>query len=140
MEGEEKEEEEEEKEMAQNDYDAEVEARKADEDFLDELTTTCEKKAKAWDERSKTRAAELTAITEATEALKTGAQKNYESSKLASLQLKKRNHHSAARSFLQVGASSRWQVISRVQAELRDAAARTQNSDLARVAEAIASQ
>merc|ERR1719388_205674 len=107
MEGEEKEEEEEEKEMAQNDYDAEVEARKADEDFLDELTTTCEKKAKAWDERSKTRAAELTAITKATEALREGAQKNYESSKLASMQLRQHTQRrAAAPNFLQMGAAS----------------------------------
>ena len=43
----------------------EVEASTADQAFLDELTAACEEKSAAWDKRSKTRAGELTAITEA---------------------------------------------------------------------------
>mmetsp|Transcript_17521 Transcript_17521/g.49779 ORF Transcript_17521/g.49779 Transcript_17521/m.49779 type:complete len:690 (-) Transcript_17521:100-2169(-) len=50
--------------------DEEVSAKNADQSFLDELTTTCENKAKSWDERSKSRAAELTALTEAIGTLK----------------------------------------------------------------------
>lgn len=43
----------------------EAAARQADQAFLDAMTTGCEDKAKLWDQRSKTRASELTALTEA---------------------------------------------------------------------------
>lgn len=59
----------EEKSEKQGLLDAEVKAKSQDQAFFDELTTTCESKAKAWDQRSKARASELTALTEAAEQL-----------------------------------------------------------------------
>jgi len=55
----------------------ETTARAADQGFLDAVTTTCEDKAKAWDERSKSRAGELTALTEAKGLLSEGGE-NYD--------------------------------------------------------------
>merc|ERR1719482_2656949 len=49
----------------------------ADQNFLDDLTVKCEDKAKAWDQRSSTRTAELTAISEALELLKGDVSKMY---------------------------------------------------------------
>merc|ERR1712008_36507 len=89
----------EEKEAAEEDKKAETKARDADQEFLDELTKQCGSKAEEWDQRSKTRSAELTAIAEATELLKSGVKDNYAANKkLAGLQ--KAAKHSPA-SFLQ---------------------------------------
>jgi len=57
----------------------------ADQAFMDELTTTCEQKAKDFDQRSKTRVGEITAITNALEILKSGVQPNYGANKKLTL-------------------------------------------------------
>jgi predicted nucleic acid-binding Zn-ribbon protein len=46
------------------------EDKTADDEFLQELTKQCEEKAKAWDARSKTRAGELEALSQAIEVMK----------------------------------------------------------------------
>eukprot|EP00928_Gymnodinium_smaydae_P012662 TRINITY_DN145_c0_g2_i1.p1 TRINITY_DN145_c0_g2~~TRINITY_DN145_c0_g2_i1.p1 ORF type:complete len:707 (-),score=268.83 TRINITY_DN145_c0_g2_i1:192-2312(-) len=71
----------EEKSAAEADLLQETKERSADQAFLGELTKDCEKKAGLWDQRSKTRAAELTAISEAVTALKEGAEKQYSANK-----------------------------------------------------------
>jgi len=60
----------------------ETTARAADQGFLDAVTTTCEDKAKAWDDRSKSRAGELTALTEAKAQLQAGGEKYDANAKL----------------------------------------------------------
>merc|ERR1719160_1953346 len=55
--------------------------QKADNTFMDDLTEQCEAKAKAWDARSKTRANELTAISEALKTLKGEVAGNYNANK-----------------------------------------------------------
>merc|ERR1719271_2418746 len=57
-------------------------AHTADQNFLNDLTTKCEEKAKAWDQRSSTRTAELTAISEALELLKGDVSKMYPANNL----------------------------------------------------------
>merc|ERR1712032_551664 len=89
----------EDKEAAEDDEKAETKARDADKEFMDELTKQCGAKAEEWDQRSKTRSAELTAIAEATDILKSKVSDNYAANKkLAGLQ--KAAQHSPA-AFLQ---------------------------------------
>jgi uncharacterized coiled-coil DUF342 family protein len=57
-----------------------TDAEAADQNFLADLTTQCETKAKDWDQRSTTRSAELQAIAEALELLKGDVAKMYKSS------------------------------------------------------------
>jgi predicted nucleic acid-binding Zn-ribbon protein len=59
----------------------ETDMMNADQAFMDELTTTCEQKAKDFDQRSETRVAEITAITKALEILRSGVQPNYSANK-----------------------------------------------------------
>jgi len=53
----------------------------ADNAFLKQLTDECQTKAADWDQRSKTRSGELTALTKALEALETGAADQYSANK-----------------------------------------------------------
>jgi hypothetical protein len=63
------------------DKDAEQEAMNADISFQEDLTATCEAAATQFDQRSTTRASELTSITEAIEILKTGVNPMYAANK-----------------------------------------------------------
>eukprot|EP00929_Paragymnodinium_shiwhaense_P118413 TRINITY_DN90334_c0_g1_i1.p1 TRINITY_DN90334_c0_g1~~TRINITY_DN90334_c0_g1_i1.p1 ORF type:complete len:723 (-),score=321.66 TRINITY_DN90334_c0_g1_i1:114-2198(-) len=86
----------EDKAEAEADKTAEENAAAADEEFKAELTTQCEQRATEFDQRSKARASELTALAEAMESLKTGVASNWGANrKLAS-----------AASLLQVGSDS----------------------------------
>merc|ERR1719443_2074466 len=65
--------------------DEETSMKKKDAAFLKDLTALCEEKAKGWDERSKARAAEITAITEALGDLESGVAGNYAANKKLTL-------------------------------------------------------
>mmetsp|Transcript_30882 Transcript_30882/g.83671 ORF Transcript_30882/g.83671 Transcript_30882/m.83671 type:complete len:704 (-) Transcript_30882:97-2208(-) len=82
---------------------AEQGAKSADQAFMSTLTEQCEAKAKAWDDRSQTRAQEITAISKAMEALETGVAPNWQANRmLVGLQ-----RGSRAPSFLQLRGSER---------------------------------
>jgi len=66
---------------ARTDKDAETNNRNADQKFMDDLTQDCETKAGLFDQRSKTRADELTALAEATSELQKGTVPNYSANK-----------------------------------------------------------
>jgi len=65
--------------------DEETDMKKKDEAFLEELTSLCEEKAEGWDKRSKMRASEITAITEALGDLSSGVAENYSANKKLTL-------------------------------------------------------
>jgi len=79
-----------EKERIKKDMDQEIADMDADQAFLDELTELGESKAKEFDQRSKTRAAEITALNEALKILKEGVQPNYSANKKLNLVTKKK--------------------------------------------------
>jgi len=60
-----------------------------DQEFLKELTSLCEEKAEGWDKRSKMRASEITAITEALGDLSKGVAENYSANKKLTLLVEK---------------------------------------------------
>merc|ERR1719238_2284378 len=62
---------------AKEDLATESKDKKADEAFLEELTGNCEAKAKTFDQRSTTRAKELSVLAEAVNMLETGVMPNY---------------------------------------------------------------
>jgi len=79
----------EEKETAEADKDQETADMDADQAFMDTLTVDCEKQSKMFDQRSSTRADELTALDKAYKELKGGAADQYEvSGKLVDSQAK----------------------------------------------------
>merc|ERR1719433_2607620 len=95
----------EEKEAKEGEKAQETKDKEADQAFLKVLQANCEEKAEAWDQRSQTRIAELTAIGKAMEALVTGVVPNYAANKkLVDLQ---QGHRAASpASFLQLRGSS----------------------------------
>jgi len=77
----------------------ETDAMNADQAFLDTVTTECEQKAKDWDQRSKARSDELTALSDALSTLKEGAAGQYSANKKLNLAQK-------STSFLQLSGTS----------------------------------
>jgi len=71
----------EEKEAKEGDKTQETADRNADKSFQDVLVTECQEKAQLWDQRSAARSAELTAISEAMAALKSGVAPNWKANK-----------------------------------------------------------
>merc|ERR1719454_1267894 len=66
---------------AKESKDEETKDKAADQEFLDVLTKECEEKAKLWDQRSGTRADELSAMTDAIEQLENGVKANEKANK-----------------------------------------------------------
>merc|ERR1719353_1705632 len=96
---------------AKEDLATETKDKEADEAFLKELTTTCEDKAKLWDQRSTSRGKELAAISEAIEVIAAGSGSNYgANAKLTDLQVAQGKDR--ALSFLQRGSESAAQRLS----------------------------
>jgi hypothetical protein len=89
----------EEKSNTEDDKAQETSEKNADQSFLDELTAECEQKAADWDQRSKARAGELKALSEALEVLQKGASEQYGANKKLNLAQK-------ATSFLQLRGTS----------------------------------
>lgn len=134
----------EDKQKAEKDKTEEENARSADEEFAAELTKQCKDRAEEFDQRSKKRAGELTALAEALEILKTGVQdKTSANKKLAQVQVHD-DAKKAPTSFLQLrrGASkvSATEIQQRVLEHLDAAADRIGSSVLAAVAAKVSTQ
>jgi len=85
--------------QTEQDKDAETAAMNADQSFLDTVTTECEQKAHDWDQRSKARSDELTALADALTTLQEGAANQYSANKKLNLAQK-------STSFLQLSGTS----------------------------------
>jgi len=111
---------------------AEEKAKQADDDFLTELQDQCEKKAKQWDQRSKTRAAELTALSEATETLESGVKDAYKANKkLAGVEISAKVTKAKALTLIQESSAGRAQVaVQRAVQILDDASSQLKSSTL----------
>jgi len=72
---------EDEKGLAESEKSKTTEDMNSDQAFMDDLTEQCQDKAAAWDKRSKTRSAELTAIADALATLKSEVSGNYNANK-----------------------------------------------------------
>lgn len=118
---------------AQGQKTAETTAKTADEGYLVDLTTQCQDKATEWDQRSKTRSEELTAISEAKGILSKGVVDNYSANKLVVLEkgrkMAKGNDRARAPSFLQLrGADAADAATTRRLLDLVDGAAKRLHS------------
>jgi hypothetical protein len=131
-----------EKQETEQAKDQETADMNADQAFLDELTGTCEQHAKDFDQRSKTRVGEITAISKALEILKSGVQPNYSANKkltgfLQADQASNQEHHANesvadavtafllsgdAPSFLQLRGTSKLSMLPRAFSLLTQAA------------------
>jgi len=126
----------EDREAAASDKSDEQDDRDADQNFLDDLTSKCETTAKLFDQRSSTRADELTALSQATTQLLDGAVPNFGSNKkLVGLQLSK----AAPVAFVQINSvqhdkSGKEAVLERVRGFLNGAADRTGSRALSALA------
>jgi len=85
--------------QTEEDKSAETDAKNADQAFLDTVTTECEQKAHDWDQRSKARSDELTALSDAHTTLQEGAANQYSANKKLNLAQK-------SASFLQLSGTS----------------------------------
>eukprot|EP00747_Dinoflagellata_sp_TGD_P143559 gnl/TRDRNA2_/TRDRNA2_176407_c1_seq18.p1 gnl/TRDRNA2_/TRDRNA2_176407_c1~~gnl/TRDRNA2_/TRDRNA2_176407_c1_seq18.p1 ORF type:complete len:694 (+),score=264.58 gnl/TRDRNA2_/TRDRNA2_176407_c1_seq18:62-2143(+) len=105
----------------------ETNAKAADNAFMKELTDQCESKAKQFDQRSKARTDELTALASALDALESGVQPNYDAnSKLTGLV---QTGKKAITSFLQVSETS-GEVSERVLRVIESAADKLNSPEL----------
>jgi len=127
---------------AEEDKESEETAKGQDDEFMEELTTQCEDKAEVWDQRSKTRAGELTALSKAIDAMKTGAVGNYDSAKSALVEEAQKVTSpvkvpiKSALSFLQVRDGSA-AVITNVVALLQSEAKRLSSEKLGKIADLV---
>jgi chromosome segregation ATPase len=131
----------EDRQAAKQDKDDEQADRDADQNFLDELTSQCENTARLFDQRSSTRADELTALSTATQQLQDGAVPNFGANKKLTGFTQKSITLSKASpvSFVQVNSvqhdkSGRDAVLERVRTFLDGAADRTGSRALSALA------